>query len=57
MAQQYVLKAIKFSLTVEKLLETGLGEEPLYLKSIGSCRGVLSRRGVGLSQFLKIALH
>jgi hypothetical protein len=42
-----VLKAIKFSLTVEKLLEMGLGEEPLYLKSTGSYRGVLSRSGIG----------
>lgn len=57
MAQQYVLKAIKLSLTVEKLLEMGLGEEPLYHKIIGSCRGVLSRRGIRWSHFWKITLH
>lgn len=57
MAQQYVLKAIKLSLTVEKLLEMGLGEEPLYRKIIGSCKGVLSRRGIRWSQLLKITLH
>lgn len=57
MAQQYVLKAIKLSLTVEKLLEMGLGEEPFYPKIIGNCRGALSRRGIRWSQFLKITLH
>lgn len=46
MAHQHVLKAITFSLTVEKLLEMELGEEPVYPKSTGSWRGVLSRRGI-----------
>lgn len=47
MAHRYVLKAVKFSLTVEKLLEMGLGEEPVYPKSRGSCREVLSRGRIG----------
>lgn len=36
MAQQYVLKAIKLSLTVEKLLEMGLGEGEFLVLNFAS---------------------